>query len=452
MKIIKNIDEFVKENELKKYFSRLYPICRSILGKGFRRSLDIIGEIVDLNKFEVKSGANILDWTVPDEWNIKDAYIVTPLGKKIAQFKKHTLHVVNYSIPVNKKISFDELKKHLYFLPEKPNAIPYVTSYYNRTWGFCISYNQYKKLTKGTYKVFIDSNISPGKLVYSNKLIPGKSKKEILLSTYLCHPQMANHEIAGPLVWSMLYKILKKTGPHNFSYRFLICPENIGSAAFLHYSKKKVKNIIAGYVINFVGHGKELTYKKSRIGNSLADSAAENILEHSNFPVKTIDFFPDGSDERQFCSPGFNLPIGLIMRKAYGKFKEYHTSLDNPKMVSFKTIIETIKIYHEVLLTIENNFIPIGKVQFGSPQLSKSKIPLYGKIMFRTPDLSVVNDNSHKHDRKDIERTRFILEVLNLADGSIDLLEIAKKKKFKLIDHLDSINDLLKSKYIKKSN
>ena len=445
-----SLDDFVNEKLLKGYFNRLYKICRSILGKGFRESLDIIGEIVELNKKKVPSGTKVLDWTVPNEWNIRDAYIITPSGKKIANFKKHNLHVVNYSKPINKKISFEELKKHLHTMPSMPNAIPYVCSYYNRTWGFCISHNQLKKLKKGNYRVYIDSDIAPGHLVYSDTLIPGKSKKEILLSTYLCHPQMANHELSGPLAWSMLYKIIKKTGPHKFSYRFLICPENIGSAAFLHYSKKKIKNIVAGYIIHLAGNGKEITYKKSRIGNSLADQAAENVIKHSNFPSKIIEFFPDGSDERQFCSPGFNMPIGLIMRKMWNasggwisnlpdnhKFKEYHTSLDDPKKISFKTIIETIRIYYDVLLTIENNFIPIGKIQYGTPQLSKSPINLYRNIM----NFNIASKS---------EQTRILLEILNLSDGSLDLLNIANKKNFSLIKNLDLIGKLLKTKYIRK--
>ncbi len=428
---------FIEEKFLKSQFNSLYKICRSILGKGFRDSLDIVGKGIDLNKKKIKSGSKVLDWTVPDEWNIKDAYIITPSGKKIAEFKKHNLHVVNYSIPVKKKINLQDLKKHIYTLPDKPDAIPYITSYYKRRWGFCLSHNEFLKLEDGEYEIFIDSEIKPGHLVYSDTLIKGKSKKEILLSTYLCHPQMANHELSGPLVWATLYKIIKDTGPHNYSYRFLICPENIGAAAFLHNSRKNIKNIIAGYVINCVGHGEEFTYKKSRRDNSLADLAVLNVLKHSKYPYKIVDFFPDGSDERQFCSPGFNLPIGLLMRKMYGTFNEYHNSLDDENFISFKRIIETIKIYYEVLLTIENNFTPIGRVQYGSPQLSKSKINLYSDIMnFGT--------------KKKSEKTRFILESLNLAEGEMDFLQISEKKNFKLIDHISTIQDLLKSKFIKK--
>ena len=249
---------------------------------------------------------------------------------------------------------------------------------------------------------------------------------------------MANHELSGPLVWSALYNIIKKTGPHKYSYRFLICPENIGSAAFLHNSKKSIKNIIAGYIINCVGHGEEFTYKKSRQGNSLADLAALNVIKNSNYNSKVVDFFPDGSDERQFCSPGFNLPIGLIMRKMYGTFKEYHNSLDDENFISFKRIIETIKIYYEVILSIEKNFTPISTIQYGTPQLSKYGNDLYPEIMNFT-DLK-----SKK------ESVRFILEILNLAEGNLDLLQICEKKNFKLIEYFPVVEKMLKHKLIKK--
>lgn len=439
--MIENIENFISIDKIKTLFDRLYKIPnRSILGEGFRNSLSIIGEEVDLNLKTVKSGKKILDWVVPDEWNIKDAYIITPDGKKIADFKKHSLHVMNYSIPVKKKVSLKELKKHLYTLPDLPNAIPYVHSYYKRDWGFAIKYNEFKKLKKGHYKVFIDSSIKPGKLVYSDMLIKGKSKKEILISTYLCHPQTANHELSGPIVWSNLYNIIKNTGPHNYSYRFLICPENIGAVAFLHNSKKNIKKIIAGYIINCVGNGSVVTYKKSRRGNSLADLAAINVIEKSNYNYKIIDFFPNGSDERQFCSPGFNMPIGLIMRKMYGTFKEYHNSLDDENFISFKTIIESIKIYNQVLLTIDKNFIPIAKIKYGTPQLMK-----YGNNLY--PQMMRNNFYNNYYKSKDLG---FLLETLNLADGKLSILEICQSKSFKFIDHLDIVNKLLACKLIKK--
>ena len=432
-----DVNKIVNSKKITKLINKLYPICRSITGKGFIDSLKILKENMEIKITKFKTGTKVLDWTIPKEWNIKDAYIIAPDGKKIVDFKKHNLHVMNYSIPINKKISLDELKKKLFTLPNQPNAIPYVTSYYKRDWGFCIEYNKFKRLKKGQYKVFIDSTLKNGNLVYSDSVIPGKSKKQILLSTYLCHPQMANHELGGPIVLSFLYKILKNTGPHNYSYRFLICPENIGSAAFLHKNKNKLKNVIAGYIINCVGRGNEITYKKSRISNSLSDEAALNIIK--NFGKKYIieDFYPWGSDERQFCSPGFNLPIGLIMRKRFDKFKEYHTSLDDKNFISSKILLETINIYCQVFKTIENNFTPFAKVQYGTPQLSKSKIPLYRSKM-------------NWHIKKMEKKTKVMLEILNFADGKLNMIEMANKRKFKLIEHLDVIENLIKAGYIKK--
>jgi len=435
---LNDIKKYVNKKELQSYFKKLFPICRSITGVGFKKSLEIIGEIVDLKIFKFKTGTKVLDWTIPNEWNIKNAYIIKPNGKKIADFKKHNLHIVNYSQPVNKKISLKDLKEKLHTLPSMPKAIPYVTSYYNKDWGFCITHNEYKKLKNGNYKVFVESSLKKGELTYSESIIPGKTKKEILLSTYLCHPQMANHELSGPLVWSMLYRILKNTGPHKYTYRLLICPENIGAAAFLHKNKKNVKNIIAGYVINCVGYGNEINYKKSRIDNSLSDRAALNVIKNSNHKYYIHDFEPWGSDEKQFCSPGFNLPIGLIMRKRFDGFKEYHTSLDNEKILSYVTIIESINIYLDTIKTLENNFIPVAKVQFGTPQLSKSPIPLYR------------NQSNWKGEKME-ERTKIMLQILNMADGKRDIIDLANQKKFKLLDHLDLIDDLIESGFIRKA-
>lgn len=328
-----------------------------------------------------------------------------------------------------------------------PNAIPYITSYYKKRWGLCITYNEYKKLPKkGKYKVVIKSKISKGNLVYSDYLIKGKSKKEILFSTYLCHPSMANNELSGPLVWAMLYRIIKNTGPHYYSYRFLIGPENIGAVSFLYKSRKKIKNIVGGYVINCVGAGKEFIYKKSRQGNSLSDKVATNLLKNGNYKYEIIDFFPDGSDERQFCSPGFNMPIALVMRKSYNKyavkttpahdFPERHTSLDNEKLISFKTLNESILFYRDIVKTLENNFVPLGRVLYGSPQLSKSRIPLYSNLM----------NYKNKPKSKEI---RFTLEIINNAEGKDDLITICNNKGYRLIDYLETIQKLIKANYIK---
>lgn len=435
-----NIKKQVKKKDLEIKFLKLFKIPRSILGEGFRKSLKILGSDINLNFVKIRSGTKVLDWTVPNEWNIVDAYILDSNNKKFCEFKKNNLHLVNYSVPIKKIIHYSELKKKLYTLPKVKNAIPYVTSYYKKDWGFCIKHSEFLKLKKNTkYKVFINSSLKPGNLVYSDNLIKGKSKKQVLIYTYLCHPQMANHELSGPLVWSNLYNLLKKTGPHNLTYRFVVAPENIGAAAFLSKNLKSIKkDTKAGYIINCVGYGDEFTLKKSRQGNSISDRAARNILRFKK-KFTEVDFFPDGSDERQFCSPGFNLPIALVMRKMFGTFKEYHNSLDNEKFISFETIKQSIETYYDILMTIDNNFIPKAKILYGTPQLSKSKIDLYPKIMtFGTKPKS--------------NRIKIMLEILNRADGSMDLIEIFEKNNLRLIDHIDLIKDLLKSGYIKKLN
>jgi aminopeptidase-like protein len=428
-------EKLIDQNTIKLYLKKLYPICRSITGNGFRRSLKILSEKIDIRIFKFKTGSRVLDWKIPKEWNIKDGYILDPSGKKIVNFKKHTLHVVNYSEPVNKKIDLNDLKKRLFFLKEIPNAIPYVTSYYKRFWGFCLSYKQYLKLKKGKYSVVIKSSLKNGYLEYSDKILKGKSKKQILFSSYLCHPQMANHELSGPLAMMVIYDYLKKTGPHYYSYRFLICPENIGSAAFLSKNKKDIKNkILAGYILNFLANGQKFTYKKSRLGNSISDKAAINVIKNNTKNYMINDFTPEGSDERQFCSPGFNLPIGVISRNDYNYFKEYHTSLDNLSKFNFKVFYDSIEKIIQIITTIEINAKPKSTVLYGTHQFSRRGSNLYDKIFYK---------------RKKEETTKILLEILNLSEGKLDLLDIANKKNFSLYKNSELIENIVKEKLIK---
>ena len=424
------------EKQMEEYFDRLYPICRSITGEGYQYSLDIIREIIPLEKIDFPSGTECYDWTIPDEWNIRDAYITAPDGERFACFKDNNLHIVGYSEPVDKEVSLDELKKHLHTLKELPDAIPYVTSYYKRNWGFCLPYMDYKKLKKGVYRVFIDSELKPGKLTIGVLTIPGETDKEILLSTYLCHPSMAVNELSGPLVTAFLYKKLMQDKPYRHTIRFVYCPENIGAIAFLSKDGEHLKDkMAAGYVVNCVGHGNLYTYKKSRRGNTLADRAALNVLKHQKLPYEVVDFFPDGSDERQYCSPGFNFPVGLIMRTMYGQYKEYHTSLDNKEIISFKAMMETVNTYFEVIKTIDENVLYKCKVQCGTPQLSKSPIPFYPSKM------SSNMFNPHRNE------LNMLLELVNLSDGENDLLDIAEKKNFKLLDLVKLKDNLISAGY-----
>jgi len=422
----------------KELVNTLYPICRSILGKGYRDSLEILRKHIPLKLLKNKSGENIFDWTIPKEWEINDAYIITPDGKKIANFKKHSLHILNYSIPFSGKVTFDELKKHIYTLPDKPKAIPYVTSYYKKDWGFCIAYNEYKTLpNKGMYEVLIKSKHLNGTLVNGHLLLKGKSKKEIMISTYLCHPQMANHELSGPILMIFLYNYIKSIKNRKYSYRFLVCPENIGSITYLKkFGKYLKKNLEGGLILNLLANGNEYTYKKTRHGNSLIDKIVYNVLSHNSKKFNTLDFFPDGSDERQFSSPGFNLPFGVLMRKNYSDMPEYHTSLDDISFFNQQTLQDSFNMYCKIINALETNFIPKGRVQFGTPQLSKIKDSLYPNTMTFA-------------SKPKTDFIRNMLAIINEADGKTSLIDIANKNNFCLIENKELIDRLIKNKLIR---
>ncbi|GAB4204746.1 MAG: DUF4910 domain-containing protein [Bacteroidia bacterium] len=413
----------MEEKIIEEYFDRLFPICRSITGNGVRETLKIISEIIPLNIYEIPSGTTIFDWTVPKEWNIKDAYIITPDGQKICDFKRHNLHVVNYSVPVHKKISFDELKQHLHTLPNKPNAIPYVTSYYKENWGFCITYDEYKKLPQqGEYEILIDSTLSDGHLTYADYVLEGDTPNEILISTYVCHPSMANNELSGPLVAMFLYQKLSQLRKRKYTYRFVFIPETIGALVYLHQFGNHLKKYCkAGYVITCIGDRGIFHYKQSKYGNTLADKAAIHTLKHSKKLFRILPFYPGGSDERQYCSPAFNLPVGSLMRTPYREFPEYHTSLDNKNFISFKALKESVEMYFQIMMTLESNEKYINLQPYGELQLGKRGLYI--------GDLS----------REDIMQIMYILQY---SDGNNDLIDIAERAKTK-VNHLKKLADIL---------
>ncbi len=402
------------EQELENYFDRLWPICRSLTGDGVRQTLDIFSELIPLERYSVPSGTKVFDWTVPKEWNIREAYIITPEGKRIADFKVNNLHVFSYAVSVDEEMEFEELNKHLRTLPAMPTAIPYVTSYYKQQWGFCLSHEEWESLPReGTYRVFIDSDLKEGQLDYGECILPGSSEKEILFSTYVCHPSMANNELSGPLVQAFLYREIAKITNRKYTYRFVFAPETIGIIAYLErVGKDLIEKLEAGYVLTCVGDRGDLTYKRSKQMTSSADRVAEHVLKHSGKNHSIINFAVGGSDERQYCSPGFNLPVGSLMRTPYQKYKEYHTSLDNKDFISFKHMADTISTYLDFVRVFELNEAYFNKVQFCEPQLGSRG--LY-------PDS--INPDT------DREKLHNLLHFLSFADGKTDLIEIAEYRE-----------------------
>ena len=399
--------------EMEKYFDRLWSICRSITGNGLRESFAILKELIPLNLTEVPSGTKIFDWEIPQEWNINDAFIITPEGKKICDFRKNNLHVVNYSEPIDVEISFDELNSHLYSLPDHPEWIPYVTSYYKRNWGFCIPHAERIQLSdRGKYKVFIDSELKKGSLTYGDFILKGESEKEILFTTYLCHPSMANNELSGPLALAFLYKRIRSLPNRKYTYRFVVAPETIGAIAYLQeHGSYLQSNLVAGYVLTCCGDSGKIHFKRSKTGNSYADQLAESVLKHKFNDYSVLDFSIGGSDERQYCSPGFNLPVGSIIRTPYQRFKEYHTSADNKDFISFNALSDTVDYSFEMVQAAEADVFPLSTNPFCEPQLGKRGLySLTGGTW-----------------GGDIIQTRKLLHLLAFADGKTSLRTIAER-------------------------
>ena len=412
---------------------RLFPINRSILGKGFRESLDIIREYLpDLVIKSIDSGERCFDWTVPLEWEIEEAYIEElPERKRIVDFKDNNLHIVNYSVPIDDILSFDELNKHLYYREDIPNAIPYVTSYYHPAWGFCLTYEQYKKLDRNKkYHVVIKSNHFKGKLTYGELIIPGESGKEVFFSAYLCHPSMANNELSGPVLATFLANYINDLKNRKLSYRFIFIPETIGSICYLSRNLKVLKErVIAGFVLTCVGDEGRFSYLPSRYGDTLADKVALNLLNYEIGDFKRYSFLERGSDERQYCSPGIDLPVCLVMKSKFGTYKEYHTSLDNLDFVTSKGLQESFDFYVKLIEVLENNKTYKTTV-LCEPQMGRRN--LYHQISFKGRDHFV----------------RMLMDFLAYADGKNDLVDIANIIGRSAYDLIDIKNTLLEHSLI----
>ena len=395
--------------EMYRLISELYPICRSITGNGFRETLDIIKNHIPLEVHEVPSGTEVFDWVVPKEWNIKDACVKNAKGERVIDFKKSNLHVVSYSIPVKSKISLSELKRHLFTLPDHPDWIPYRTSYYNETWGFCLSHRQFLELKDEEYEVYIGSSLEKGHLTYGEYLLKGEQSDEVLISCHACHPSLCNDNLSGVALATFLAKYLSQASLR-YSYRFLFIPGTIGSITWLCLNEAQAANIKHGLVATLVGDSGQSTYKKSRQGNAEIDRAAIHTLKHSGQDYKIVDFFPYGYDERQYCSPGFNLAVGCFMRTPHGQFPQYHTSADNLDFVQPKFLADSFLKYLAVFHVLENNKKYFNLNPKCEPQLGKRG--LYQLI-------------GGQRDGK-IDQMA-LLWVLNLSDGDNTLLDIAEK-------------------------
>jgi len=432
--------------ELDELFDKLYPLNRSITGNGIKKSFEIIKEYIPLEIKSIKTGEQIFDWTIPPEWNCHEGYIITPDGEKICDFKDNNLHVVNFSIPINKKLTYEELIMNLHYVETLPTAIPYVTSYYKRQWGFCITYNQLKKLPKkGQYKVYIKSEHSNGTLDYAELYLGATehSKKEFLISTYLCHPSMANNELSGPLSLVYLYNQLVKR-PRSINYRLIIVPETIGSLSFLHQNKDKLMNIDAGLVLTCLGGPQNLIrYQKTYFGNKKIDSFFEYMSSERPKEIYCSEFDPtDGSDERQFNSPGFRLPIGQIARTVYGQYVEYHTSLDNKEFMGIDTILDSSEKINDLLILYEQSAVIFKRIiPFGEPFLNKYDLyPSYNSPLAK--ELS----NDSLSDKKESLNTSMIL--LSEFDGQKTLLEIIIKKRLNFYSSIKYAEQLAIKKII----
>jgi aminopeptidase-like protein len=388
--------------------TELYPICRSLTGDGVRQTLDAIGSHIPLEIHEVPSGTQVLDWTVPDEWNIHDAYIATADGDRIVDFHASNLHVVSYSEPVHSRMPLSELRSHLHTHATRADWIPYRTSYYERAWGFCLARNVLDSLEDVEYEVLVDSTLEPGSLTYGEHVLPGELEKEVLLTTHICHPSLANDNLSGIALVTELGAQLAKS-PRRLTYRLLFIPGTIGSITWLALNEERLGAITAGLVVACVGDSASLTYKRSQRGNALIDRAAAHVLGNRDEGSRVIDFVPWGWDERQFNSPGFDLPVGCFSRSREGEYEEYHTSADNLDVVDPERLVQALGAVLDIVDVLEGDRRFVNRSPRGEPQLGKRG--LYAGMGGGEPAVEHIA----------------MLWLLNQSDGSSSVLDIADR-------------------------
>ena len=387
----------------------IFPICRSITGDGVRLTLERLSQKIDLEVHEVPSGTPVLDWTIPKEWAIREAWINDPAGRRVVDFRDSNLHVLNYSRPIHGHLPLDELRKHLFTLPDQPELIPYRTSYYAENWGFCMAHRQAEALTDGLYEVMIDADLSDGSLTYGEYLHPGESDEEVLLSAHICHPSLANDNCSGLALLTELAARLADRRTR-YSYRFLFAPGTIGAIAWLARNEYRVGRIGHGLVLSCVGDSGGPTYKRSRRGDAAIDRAMTHVLRHAGPQASVIDFSPYGYDERQYGSPGFDLPVGLFQRSQFGTFPEYHTSADNLDLIRPQHLASSYRMIADLLDLLERDWRPRSTCPKGEPQLGRRG--LYHAL---------------GGDPNAAAKNMAMLWILNLADGRHTLLDIAER-------------------------
>lgn len=411
MALLKELDQIETAaigQELHRFAASLYPICRSITGDGIRQTLAVIQDRIPLEISEVPTGTPVFDWNVPKEWNIRDAFIKAPDGTRVVDFQKCNLHVLNYSVPVHARMPLNELKSHLFTLPEHPGWIPYRTSYYKEDWGFCLSHDQLKSLDGGTYEVCIDSTLENGHLTYGECYLAGRSKEEVLISCHVCHPSLANDNLSGLAVATFLARILTERDLR-YSYRFLFIPGTIGAITWLAQNRESAQRIRHGLVLSGVGDAGGFHYKKSRRGDTEIDRAAAHVLAHCGESSEILEFSPYGYDERQYCSPGFNLAVGCLMRSVWGTFPEYHTSADNLDFIKPSQLAGSLRVCADIIDVLENNCFYRNLSPYGEPQLGR-------RGLYRSTGGTTIEAEIHAR-----------LWVLNLSDGEHSLLDIAER-------------------------
>jgi aminopeptidase-like protein len=386
----------------------LYPICRSITGNGVRESLGRLQKLVPIDVHEIPSGTSVLDWTIPDEWNIRDAWIKDGSGTTVVDFRRSNLHVVNYSVPIHRRMPFQELRSHLFTIPEQPDWVPYRTSYYRQTWGFCLSHNQLQQMSDGEYEVCIDSNLEPGHLTYGELRVPGEEADEFLISAHICHPSLCDDNLSGVSIAAHLGRHMLDQKQRRRSYRFLFIPGTIGAITWLARNAEHVGRIRGGLTLVCLGDANHLTYKRSFNGQAEIDRAVAHVLGHSGEASEIIDFFPYGYDERQFNSPGFRLAVGSLMRGRHGQFPEYHTSADDLAFVSREQLGKSYHTLRQVIEILEGNRSYQNLFPYGEPQLGKRGV---------------------YREMGDADQTKQLamLWVLSLSDGRHSLLDISER-------------------------